>query len=75
MKHTKKLATLVTALGVAAAMHSSAVVAEPNQARIITYYSDATMSVEVGEGGNGCHASYMYGEQTPYYTIEYMNCS
>jgi hypothetical protein len=55
-------------------MHSTTVSALPDQGRTVTYYSDASMSFQVGESGNGCQHSYSWGEKTPYYTIETFDC-
>lgn len=75
MKLNKTFLAVVAALGISSALYSSTVVAQPDEGRIITYYSDATMTEQVGEGGNGCHASYHWGQKTPYFTVETFNCS
>jgi len=48
--------------------------AMPANARMFTYYSDATLTSEVGGSGLGCRGSYSYGVKTAYYTIETFPC-
>ena len=74
MKLNKKILAIVSALGIAGAVYSTTVSALPDQGRTVMYFTDATMTVQVGESGNGCQHSYSWGEQTPYYTIETFQC-
>jgi len=74
MKIKKALVTVLAVTSIAGGLYSSSVMALPDHARIVTYYSDASMTEVVGEGGNGCQHSYMYGTRTEYYTIETFSC-
>lgn len=74
MKIKKALIAVLAVTGVIGGMYSNSVMALPDHARIVTYYSDASMTDVVGEGGNGCQHSFMWGTKTEYYTIETFDC-
>ncbi|MBI3713061.1 MAG: hypothetical protein HY253_08895 [Burkholderiales bacterium] len=75
MSIKKKILTLASFTIIAVSLCSQVVTAKPDTARIVTYYSDATRSVEVGEGGVGCETGYSWGQKTAYYTVETFKCS
>lgn len=74
MKIKKVILAAAAVIAITGPAFLTVAVAEPNNARIYTYYSDASMTEEVGGSGNGCHAGFSYGYKTPYYTFETFAC-
>ncbi len=70
----KMFAAAAMTLTIAGLTLSFNVGALPAEARMYTYYSDATLTSEVGGGGIGCRGRYSYGVKTAYYTIETFPC-
>ncbi len=72
----KKLAVAASLIaGASAALFSTSATALPDSARMYTYYSDASMTVVVGESGNGCKSGYSWGVKTAYVTYETFKCA
>lgn len=77
MKFKKIFVAIFTSVAATAVVYSGSVIALPDYSRDILYYADASMAAggdPVGYGGNGCQGSYMYGQKTPYYTIDRQKC-
>lgn len=75
MKAGKLMAAVLAAAGLAGLAYSNVVVAEPDTARLYSYYADPEMNELVGESGNGCHAGFHWGIKTQYYTYETFDCN
>ena len=72
-----RISLLAVLLGFSVTLTSSSALAlRPDEAYVTTYYSDPTQSFEIGWKKRGyCGPNYDYGVQSPYFTMEIVNCS